>query len=182
MKKTYMSVFAIFMVLTLVIGFFINTFGHERIFKDEEVSIGVVMASLDGERELLLKDQFEVMCVNRDIQLRIQNSENSDKVQGERIKELVKSGINVLVVDSVSTRSKELEDSIEYALDNEVNVVFLENKVESYADKCSFVGFESTLVVGDSVSKYSKITEKTLDVCMNLYNGGSNEKICITSL
>ena len=182
MKKTCMSVFAIFLVLTFAMGFFINAFGNGRIVMDEDLSIGVVMTSLEGERELLLKDQFEVMCVNTDIQVRIQSGENSSKIQSEKIKEQVKSGINLLVVDAVSTRSKELEDSIRYAIDNEVRVVFLENKVVAFANKSSYVGFDSALVVGDSASKYTKLAEKTLDVCVNLYNGGQDENVCIAGL
>ena len=177
-----MSVFAIFLVLTFAMGFFINAFGNGRIVMDEDLSIGVVMTSLEGERELLLKDQFEVMCVNRDIQVRIQSGENSSKIQSEKIKEQVKSGINLLVVDAVSTRSKELEDSIRYAIDNEVRVVFLENKVVAFANKSSYVGVDIALVVGDSASKYTKLAEKTLDVCVNLYNGGQDENVCIAGL
>lgn len=181
MKKICMGIFTTFLVITFATGVFINTVCAQKVDK-EELSVGIVLSGVNGEREILLKDQFEVLCIKKDIKVRIKNSDNSCKIQRDQIKDLVNSGINVLVIDAVSTRSKELEDSINYAKSKGASIIFLENKVEASANDCSYVGFDSTLVVGDNNKKYNKIVEKTLEVCINLYNGGMNEKVCVANL
>lgn len=141
MKRLSVLVFVIFLTLTFGINKLVNCQAAEKenIKKDMELSIGISLSSLDEDGMLCAKNELLDQC--KDTKIQLLNSNNSCKTQRDDIKDLVRSGINVLVVDVVNSGSKEIKEALNFAIANEVKVVFMNSKVKGYSDKTSYVGF-----------------------------------------
>lgn len=160
MKKWSIVVFIIFLALTFGVNRLVNCQAAEKenIKKDMELSIGVSLSSLDEDGMLCAKN--ELLQQSKGTKIQLLNSNNSCKTQRDDIKELVRSGINVLVVDVVDDSSKEVKEALNFAIANEVKVVFMNSKVKGYEDKTSFVSFNDyasgAAVINKVVSFFNK--------------------------
>lgn len=153
MKKICIAIFAIFLTLTFGMGIFINIQAseNENIKKDQGLSLGIVLSSIHKESQIRLKNKFEEVCVKEHINVKILSSDNSSKIQQNQIIDLVRSGINVLVIDSVGNDSENVKDGIRFAMANSVKVLFLDSILNDYKGKCSYVGFNN-IFAGEEVS------------------------------
>lgn len=160
MKKISVLVFIVFMALTFGVNKMVNCQAAEKenIKKDMELSIGVSLSSLDEDGMLYTKNQFLELCNGTKIQ--VLNSNNNCKTQKNDIKSLVRSGINVLVVDPVEDDSKEIKEALNFAIANEVKVVLFNSKVNGYSDKTSYVGFNDYLSGAAVIVKISDFFNK----------------------
>lgn len=160
MKKWSILVFVIFLALTFGVNRLVNCQAAEKenIKKDMELSIGISLSSLDKDGMLCVKN--ELLQQSKGTKIQLLNSNSSCTTQRDDIKELVRSGINVLVVDVVDDSSKEVKEALNFAIANEVKVVFMNSKVKGYEDRTSFVGFNDyasgAAVINKVISDFHK--------------------------
>ena len=182
----------------------------ENIKKDMGLSIGVSLSSLDEDGMLYTKNQFLELCNgtrdnnkdnnnnketikdNKDVnnkiindgenmKIQVVNSNNNSKAQKNDIKSLVRSGINVLVVDPVEDDSKDIKEALNFAIANDVKVVLMNSKVKGYGERTSYVGFNdysSGVAVKDKVFSdfYKKGVKDSINVIVLKENENSDVK------
>lgn len=186
MKKISGVIFILFLLLTFGINQLVNCQAAEKenIKKDAELSIGVSLSTLDKDSMLYIKNEFVKQCEKEKIKLQIKNSNNSCKIQKDYIKELVRSGINVLVVDAVDANSKSIKDGLNFAIANDVRVILLNSKVKGFEEKTSFVGFDdynSGKAVAKNIVDYFEKNNKK-ESSEEKANKEDNENLEITAI
>lgn len=205
MKKLSVLVFIVFMALTFGVNKLVNCQAAEKenIKKDMELSIGISLSSLDKDGMLCVKNEIleksrgiekdngsddmdnkkqNEFIKGNNIKIQVLNSNNCCKTQRDDIKELVRSGINVLVIDPVECGSKEVKEAINFAMANEVKIIFMNSKVNGYSDKTSYVGFNDYLsgvaVINKLISSFDK---KGMDDNINVIILKENENSDVKS-
>lgn len=142
---------------------------------DNKIHVGFCMATLKEDRWLKDKDLFVALAQEKGIEVEVKNAVNDSKAQYKQVRELIRNGIDVLVIVPTDSNCDDTRECVRMAQDAGVGVIYYDRFITNAGTDNAqnvYVAFDNEKV-GNLMGEYilNQVPKGNYIVC----NGPKND-------